>query len=223
MRKKVALVTGGSRGIGLAICEALNKEGIKVFSPSREELNLLSNSNIENYLDSLRSPIDILVNNAGVNLLASIEELDDANIDETFQVNLLAPLKLIREISVMMKKQKYGRIINIGSIWGSISKPRRVTYTITKSGLEGLTRSLAIELAPYNILVNCVAPGYVNTSLTRKNNTAKQLSEIKKSIPLHRLAQPDEIAGLVAFLASEKNNYITGQTIIIDGGFLCAR
>jgi 3-oxoacyl-[acyl-carrier protein] reductase len=121
----------------------------------------------------------------------------------------------------MMINKKHGRIVNIGSIWGIITKPGRVTYTLTKSGMGGLTRSMAVELASSNVLVNCVAPGYVNTELTRKNNPLKELEKIKKSIPLQRLAEPNEIAELVCYLCSDKNTYITGQTIAIDGGYLC--
>lgn len=221
MKNKTALITGGSRGIGLAISQFFRKQGLRVLAPTRKELDLLSNSSIDAYLNSLRDPIDILINNAGVNLIAPIRGLSDDNINETIQVNLLAPLRISRKVAVGMIKQKYGRIINIGSIWGSITKPGRATYTITKSGLEGLTRSLAIELAPYNILVNCVAPGYVNTELTKKNNTPLELKKIKQAIPLQRLCEPTEIAEVVSFLSSDKNSYITGQVIIVDGGYLC--
>lgn len=221
MKRKTALITGGSRGIGLAISKRFKTQGIKVLAPTRKEMDLLSDASIDAYLNHLKEPVDILVNNAGINLIAPITELTDDNIRDTFQVNLLAPLRIIRKLAPEMIKQKYGRIINIGSIWGSITKPKRITYTITKSGLEGLTRSIAMELAPHNILVNCVAPGYVDTELTKKNNSPAELSKIKRSIPLQRLCEPSEIAEVVLFLSSDKNSYITGQTITVDGGYLC--
>lgn len=221
MKKKNALVTGASRGIGLAIADCFKKQGINVLAPGRKELDLLSKDSIANYLAGLKCPVDILVNNAGINMLGGIVSLKERNIQETIQVNLLAPLDIIRNVAPRMMHKKYGRILNIGSIWGLITKPGRVTYTLTKSGLGGLTRSMAVELAPYNVLVNCVAPGYVDTELTRKNNTSRELEKIKKSIPLQRLANPGEIAELAYFLCSDKNTYITGQTIAIDGGYLC--
>jgi 3-oxoacyl-[acyl-carrier protein] reductase len=221
MKKKNALITGASSGIGLAIAKSFQKQGMNVLAPGRGELNLLSDESIDWYLSGLKCSIDVLVNNAGINLLGAIGNLDEQNIKDTMQVNLLAPLRIIRNLAPRMISKKYGRIVNIGSIWGMITKPGRVTYTLTKSGLGGLTRSVAVELAGHNVLVNCVAPGYVNTKLTRKNNTSKELIKIKKSIPLQRLAKPDEIAELVLFLCSDKNTYITGQTIAIDGGYLC--
>ena len=221
MKRKTALITGGSRGIGAAISRCFKKQGIRVLAPVREELDLLSDLSIDAYLDSLKGPIDILVNNAGINLIASITELNDEKMQNVLQVNLLAPIRIIRKLVPEMIQREYGRIINIGSMWGSITKPHRIAYTITKSGLNGLTRSLSVELAPHNILVNCVAPGYVNTELTKKNNSFKEIECIKKTIPLRRLSEPAEIAEVVAFLVSEKNSYITGQVIIVDGGFTC--
>ena len=221
MKRKNALITGASRGIGLAIADCLKKQGINIVAPDRKELNLLSEDSIDNYFSVLKCPVDILVNNAGINILESIKNLTEQSIKETVQVNLLAPLRIIRKIAPQMISRKYGRIVNIGSIWGLIAKPGRITYALTKSGLGGLTRSLAVELAAYNVLVNCVAPGYVNTELTRKNNPPKELKKIKNTIPLRCLGEPFEIAELVSFLCSNKNTYITGQTIAIDGGYLC--
>ena len=221
MRKKTALVTGASRGIGLAIAKRLEKDGIRVLRPTRKEMDLLSNMSIDFYLSELKKPVDIIVNNAGINLLAGGTEVTDENIQDSMQVNLVAPMRLIRAFAPQMISRKYGRIVNISSIWGMVTKPGRVTYSMSKSGLIGLTRTMAVELTPYNILVNAVAPGYVDTELTRKNNTKKELEVIKKKIPLKRLARPSEIAELVAFLVSEKNTYLTGQAIAIDGGFTC--
>ena len=119
-----------------------------------------------------------------------------------------------------MKERKYGRILNISSIWSIVSKEKRSIYSASKSGLDGLTRTLALELSPFNILVNSIAPGYVNTDMINQYNSKKELKKIKEVIPLKRFAEPDEIGELVKFLSSEKNSYITGQIIPIDGGYV---
>jgi 3-oxoacyl-[acyl-carrier protein] reductase len=221
MKARIALVTGASRGIGAAIAGRLHDEGIKVLIPSRGELDLLSNNSIDFYLRQLTERVDILVNNAGINPLGSLTELCDIDLSSTLQVNLIAPLRLIRGLAPAMMEQCYGRIVNISSIWGMVAKPRRVSYTLSKTGLIGLTRSLGVELAPYNVLVNSVAPGYVNTELTRKNNSSQEIETIQQTIPAGRMAEPTEVAEVVAFLCSDKNTYIVGQTLLVDGGFSC--
>lgn len=221
MKTKIALVTGASQGIGQAIAKRLRREDIEVLTPPMEEMDLLSNISMDAYLARLKEPVDILVNNAGINILGSGLEVSDETIKQMTQVNLLAPLRLVRAIAPGMVERKYGRIINISSIWGDITRSRRVTYSMTKSGLNGMTRTLAVELAPYNVLVNAVAPGYVNTELTKQNNSPADIEKIRNTIPLGRLAEPDEIAEVVAFLCSAKNTYITGQVIVADGGFIC--
>lgn len=221
MRKFNALLTGASRGIGAAIAMKMRNAGINVLTPSRKQLDLSSNESIDQFLRTTDLPIDILVNNAGINLIAAGLEVSDQNIVDTIQVNLVAPVRLIRGIVPHMVEKKYGRIVNISSIWSLVSKPGRLTYSASKAGLNGVTRTLAVELASHNILVNSVAPGYTNTELTKINNTKDQIEEIKKLIPLGRLAEPEEIAEVVYFLCSEANTYITGQVIFADGGFLC--
>ena len=221
MSQKIALVTGASRGIGKAIAEQLERDGVKLLLPTRKELDLLSNDSIDVYLESLRQQIDILVNNAGINRLGDFNAIKDSDLLDTIQINLVAPVRLTRGVIPGMIKRKYGRIVNISSIWSLISRPGRLTYSVSKSGLNAFTRSLAVEVAAYNILVNTVAPGYVNTELTRQNNTERELQNIRKMIPILRLAEPEEIACLVAFLCSEKNTYLTGQCLIIDGGYTC--
>lgn len=221
MKKKTALITGASRGIGLAIARRLDKDGVRTLTPTRDEMDLRSDASIDAYLARLKISIDIMVNNAGINLLAGGLEVTDENMAETMQVNMVAPLRLVRAVAPRMIAQRYGRIVNISSVWGLVTKPKRITYAMSKAGLLAMTRTLAVELAPYNILVNAVAPGYVNTELTKHNNTAKELMRIRKNIPLLRLAEPAEIAEVVAFLVSARNTYLTGQTIVLDGGFTC--
>ena len=215
------LITGASRGIGAALKARLNSEGMTILAPGREELDLLSNSSIDSYLASLTGPVDILVNNAGINYLAALEEITPETLEAMMQVNLTAPLKLIKGVVPAMKKNQYGRIVNLSSIFGIVSKERRLLYTTTKSALIGMTKTLALELGAYNILVNCIAPGYVLTELTRQNNTQQEIERINSAIPLKRMAEPAEIAEVAAFLCSGKNTYITGQTIVVDGGFTC--
>ena len=221
MIQKTALVTGASRGIGKAIAEQLKKDGVRLLVPSRKELDLLSNRSIDLYLKALTEPVDILVNDVGINRLGDFAVFSDADLEDTMRINLIAPIRLTRGLMPGMMKRKYGRIVNISSIWSVISKPGRLTYSVSKSGLNAFTRSLAIEVAPYNILVNAVAPGYVNTELTRQNNTEQDLQNIRRTIPMQRLAEPEEIARLVTFLCSEQNTYLTGQCLVIDGGYTC--
>ena len=221
MKGRRALVTGASRGIGKAIAARLQRGGAKVLTPPRQELELLSNASIDSYLAALSEPVDILVNDAGINRLGSAVEASDGDIQDTLQINLVAPLRLVRGLALGMMERRYGRIVNISSIWSVVSKPRRITYAASKSGLNGLTRTLAVELAPYNILVNAVAPGFVLTEMTRQNNTEADLEAICRTIPAERLARPEEIAEVVAFLCSEANSYLTGQTLLVDGGFTC--
>ena len=185
-------------------------------------MDLSSNESIRNFLRKNSAvKIDILVNNAGINIIENLSQISDENLKTALQINLIAPAILIRELSPKMIERGYGKIVNISSIWSQISKSGRAIYSSTKSAINGLTRSVAIELAHHNIQVNAVAPGFVDTDLTRKNNSPEQLKIIESNIPAKRLAQTEEIAELVYFLVSEKNTYLTGQTIFIDGGFSC--
>lgn len=218
MRK--ALITGTSRGIGKVIKDFFEKKGIFVYAPTRNEMNLSSMNSIKKYISKI-SDIDILINCAGINELGSLEEISNEKLQEMIQVNLLAQTMLIKYLSAGMKKNHYGRIVNFASIWCEYSKERRIMYSIAKSGIKGLTTSTAVELAKYNVLVNAVAPGFVNTEMTYQNNTLEQINALTKNIPIKRIAEPEEIAKFVYFLASEQNSYIVGQTIFIDGGFSC--
>ncbi len=218
-----ALITGASRGIGKVIKEVFENNKIEVIAPVREQLDLASNESIDEYFRNLKEDedIDILINNAGINELGTLEDITDDEIDRMIQVNLIAQLKLIKALSPKMKEKGYGRIVNLGSIWSGYTKIGRMMYTIAKTGVSGLTRASAVELAKHNILVNAVAPGFVDTEMTRQNNTLEQIKCIENSIPINRLAKPEEIAEVIYFLASEKNSFMTGQTIFVDGGFSC--
>lgn len=218
--KKRVLVTGGSRGIGKAICEKFNGEGYKVYAPLRSEMDLLDTNSIQQYIEKNRKTgFDIIINNAGINDIHKIEDVTDEEIDRMLQVDLIAPIKIIRGFAGGMKERKYGRIVNIASIWAVVSKEGRCIYSAAKNGVHGVTNTLAVELAKEGILVNTVCPGFTMTELTKKNNTIQQIQDISADIPMHRMAEPEEIANVVHFLASDENTYLTGQKIVVDGGF----
>jgi len=216
---KRVLITGGSRGIGEKIVELYRVHGYEVEAPTRAELDLASRDSIENYISrNSAEGFAIIINNAGCNYIHSIEEMDEQDLQEMMNVNLLAPIRLLKGFIPKMKEKGFGRIVNIGSIWGVVSKPGRGGYSATKHGIHGITNTLALELAPYHILVNTVCPGQTLTELTLKNNSPEELRRIEQEIPLGRLAQPEEIARVVYFLGNEENTYLTGQQIIVDGG-----
>jgi 3-oxoacyl-[acyl-carrier protein] reductase len=219
-RPKKAFITGASRGIGRAIHDKFTAEGFVVLAPSRSELDLNNCNSIESFIEKNSSmEIDIIVNNAGINKLSAVVDLSKENIDETLQVNLKAPLLLVKGFVPGMKKRGYGRIVNISSIWGIIAKSGRISYTASKTALIGITRTMAIELARHGILVNAVCPGFIDTDLTRMNLGPEGIKAVENQIPLGRLATTKEIAELVYFLCSDKNSYLTGQAIIVDGGY----
>lgn len=214
------LITGGSRGIGKAIAEKFRSEGYEVITPTRQEMNLLEAESIDKYVQAHRNDgIDIIVNNAGINDVNEIQNITDDEIDRMIATNLVAPIKVIRGLVEGMKQKKYGRIVNIGSIWAVVSKGGRCVYSATKNGVHGVTNTLAVELAKDNILVNTVCPGFTLTELTEKNNTPEEIAAISAEIPMNRMAKPEEMAEVVYFLCSENNTYLTGQKITVDGGY----
>lgn len=219
---RTVLITGGARGIGAAIAQRFGQQHdlYRVLTPTRQELDLSDNDSIQQYFAQHPGlQVDILINNAGINEIHNIDEITDQELEQTMQINLIAPIKITRALVPHMKKNHFGRIVNIGSIWAVVSKPGRCVYSATKNGIHGVTNTLAVELAPYNILVNTVCPGFTMTELTKKNNTDEQIRQISANIPLGRMAEPREIAEVVYFLASEQNTYLTGQKIAVDGGF----
>ena len=221
MSQRTALVTGAARGIGAAIAEALRAQDVSVLQAGRADLDLSDPASINAWLGRHGGAVDILVNNAGINVLNGIEAVTPEDWAAMVQVDLTAPLQLIQGIAPGMRARGWGRIVNISSIFGVVTKERRGAYSAVKAGLNGLTRTAAVELAPCGVLVNSVCPGYVATDLTRQNNSPADIEKIEATIPLGRLAAPEEIARLVAWLCSEANTYLTGQTILVDGGFTC--
>lgn len=217
-----AFLTGGSRGIGKAIKESLRKTGISVIAPTRTELDLSSSESITKYLKKNTNIVpDIFVHCAGINELAGIEEISQDLILRVFQVNYNSAVQLLNSFVSSMKKKEYGKIVFVSSLYGIVSRERRIAYSSSKNALNGLCKSLALELAPYNILVNSIAPGYVMTDMTRKNLSEEEIKNIEKNIPTGRFQSEEEIAEAVTFFCSEKNKSITGQLLAVDGGFLC--
>ena len=240
---KTAVVTGATRGIGASIAKRLQDSGASLILTGTNKkqiasLNLkLEKNNIKNiryehidFLDSAtlsafvevlsrKKKIDICINNAGINILNTFENISPADFENTFSVNCKAPFLICQAVAEVMKRNQYGRIVNISSIWSIVTKAGRGSYTTAKSALVGLSRTMAVELAPHNILVNCVSPGFIKTELTDKNLTKSEQAELRKIIPIQRFGNPDELAELVLFLASDVNTYITAQNIIADGGF----
>lgn len=217
---QTVLITGASRGIGRAIAELFTQRGYTVLCPTRHELDLACPESITRYCQSL-PPVAVLINNAGINELAGLAEVTPTLMETMLQVNLKAQVQLAQAVVPTMVQHGGGRIVNIASIWGQFSKPRRLLYSIAKAGVQGFTTALAVEFASQNILVNAVAPGFVATELTLQNNTPEQLASITAALPLQRLADPNEIAEAIYFLASPQNTFITGQTLFVDGGFSC--
>jgi len=217
---KNVLLTGGSKGIGKAIKEKFIKFNYNVISPTRSELDLSDINSINYFIsNNISVEFDVIINNAGINEINLLEDVTNDEIDSMLQINLIAPILLLKSFIPNMKKNNYGRIVNIGSIWAVVSKKGRGLYSSVKNGLHGITNTLALELGEFNILINTVCPGFVLTELTKKNNSPKEISIINEQIPLRRMATPEEIAEFVFFLCSEKNTYITGQKICIDGGY----
>ena len=221
MESKIALVTGASRGIGKSIKEVLSKDGIEIISPNRNELDLSSSESIDKFLSQTSANIDIIINNAGILKVGEHNEFSSDDFHEILQVNVVAPFKIISGFVEKMKIHSFGRIVNISSVWGQKSKKGRMLYSSSKAALDALTRSLAIEFASYNILINSVAPGYIETDMLKQCNTEEELSIIRDTIPMKRFGEKIEIAELVRFLSSEDNSYITGQVFTIDGGYTC--
>jgi len=232
--RKLALVTGGTRGIGAATAEALRQSAHDVIVTGRSSngkppdgcdylacdfSNLAAVGALAEKAASLG--LTVLVNNAGINKVGPLVEYDVEDFARIQQVNVRAPFMLCQAVVPGMCKRGFGRIVNITSIWSVVSKAGRSAYSASKFGLFGLSRALALEVAAKNVLVNCVAPGVVDTELTRTVLGEKGIAELVDRIPVGRLARPEEIARYIRFLASEENTYMTGQNILVDGGFTC--
>jgi NAD(P)-dependent dehydrogenase (short-subunit alcohol dehydrogenase family) len=231
-RKYRAVVTGATRGIGYAIAERLIKDGIEVIATGTSEdgnypngacnypVDFLNDSSLKAFVEYLKQQkIDILVNNAGINKIDEFSNIEIDDFDRILKVNLRTPFLLCQAVIPHMKENSWGRIVNFTSIFGNISKEYRASYSSSKFGLDGMTVALASEVSEMGILANSVGPGFIDTDLTRKVLGEKGIAEVQSRIPIKRLGQANEIASLVSWLVSNENTYISGQNIMIDGGF----
>ncbi|MGI6686197.1 MAG: 3-oxoacyl-[acyl-carrier-protein] reductase [Bacillota bacterium] len=244
---RVALVTGGSRGIGKAIVWELVHMGCQVgvnyvdFDQNREQAEELVaeikaaggeaiavKGNVADLQEAEAmvqevvghfGRVDILVNNAGITRDTLLMRMKEEDWDAVIDVNLKGTFNCCKAVVKQMMKQRYGKIVNVASVVGLMGNAGQVNYAASKAGIIGLTKSLARELAPRNINVNAVAPGFIETKMTEvlPENARENLV---KQIPLERLGQPEDVANLVGFLVSDKAAYITGQTIPVDGGMV---
>lgn len=229
---KLAVVTGATRGIGAAIADRLVSAGARVLATgSRPDgappagceywavdfTDLIATQAFAEHLGRL--DVDILVNNAGINKVSSFGEIDTADFMRIQQVNVLAPFLLARAVVPAMKVKNWGRIVTISSIWGKISRAGRGSYSASKFAVDGMTAALAAEVAEFGVLANCVAPGFIDTELTRQILGEQGVRELAAQIPIGRLGTPEEVADLVAWLVGPENTYLSGQNIVIDGGF----
>jgi 3-oxoacyl-[acyl-carrier protein] reductase len=240
---KSALVTGGSRGIGKACCELLARAGARLavnyrverpwaellvrsieeqggeaFALAadiavREEAEMMVEETVDRY-----GGLDILVNNAGIWKGSPIEEMSDGEWNEMLGVNLTGTFHMIRAAVPHMKTAGSGRIINVSSTAGQRGESLHAHYAASKSAVIGLTKSLAVELAPHGILTNCVAPGWVDTDMTEAALESEDGEKVLAAIPLNRVARPEEIAGAVLFLASDLASFVNGEIVNVNGG-----
>jgi len=243
---KTALITGGSKGLGKAMARGFAEVGADVFISSRHEdelrsalqeitagtsvLGAYSVSDLSRREESEKlaeaalkamGKVDILVNNAGTNVPQSIDEIQDEDWNRVLELNFSSCMALSRALVPQMKERKWGRIIHISSIMGLGSKEQRHIYSGTKAALIGMARAMALELGPYNITVNCLAPGPFLTDLPGRVLTDEQKKSFATRTALGRWGNPRELAGPALLLASDAGSYITGETLVVDGGALC--
>jgi NAD(P)-dependent dehydrogenase (short-subunit alcohol dehydrogenase family) len=242
---KVALVTGGSKGLGKAMARGLVEAGADVVISSRHENELRSgldeilkgterrgryvvadmsrredvNRLAKTALEQM-GRVDVLVNNAGTNVPQAIDKIKDEDWDNVVQINLTSVMALTRALAPQMKERRWGRIIHISSVMGFLSKEKRNVYSATKSALIGMARANALDLGPFGITVNCIAPGPFITDLPMNLLSDAEKKTFADHTALGRWGEPEELVGAALLLATDAGSYITGETLVVDGGFL---
>lgn len=227
------LVTGGTRGIGQAVVTGFLNEGAHVIATGRTTMQGLDSKRltyhcvdfcndleIEQFIKTMeKAQIDVLINNAGINKIDTFGDIDIDDWKRIQKVNVEVPFLLCKRLVPKMAQKGFGRVVNIGSIFSHVSKEKRGSYSTSKFALLGMTKALSLDYAAAGVLVNMVSPGFVDTDLTRNVLTADEIKRLVSTVPVNRLATPDEIAKVILFLSSRQNSFITGQNIIVDGGF----
>ncbi len=244
LHEKIAIVTGGSRGIGVEIVKHLVAEGAKVvftYNSSAESANAIVQELGEENVAAVKcnvanseeveqliaetltrwGKIHILVNNAGITRDTLVLRMSQEDFESVLTTNLTGAFLTSKAVMRPMMKERWGRIINIASVVGLVGNPGQANYVASKAGLIGMSKSMAREVASRNILINCVAPGFIGTDMTAKLNEAQQ-EAIKGQIALGRIGDPKDVAAAVTFLASDDASYITGQVLAVDGGMTMA-
>ena len=236
MDKKIVFITGVSRGIGLEIAKCFLNDGYFVIGTSRSNFNLgealdsdhclhipldvTDRDQVKNCMEQIKTQEkipNVLINNAGITKDQLFLRMKDEDWDEVINSNLTGVFNITKLFIKSMVKDRSGKIINISSVAGLMGNPGQVNYSSSKAGLGGFTRSLAKEVAARNITVNCIAPGFIETDMTN-HFQSDELDNILKTIPANKMGNPQDIANLALFLASSSGDYITGQTISVDGG-----
>jgi 3-oxoacyl-[acyl-carrier protein] reductase len=214
---KSVLVLGGTGDIGRCILQRYQDAGFKTIGVGSNDFDLSDLESIDRWFAATQCKVDILIHSAGLNRPARFEDLTEEEILQSFQANVEGFLRVVRNLLPTFTSSS--RIVVLSSIFGFLSRSGRLPYTMSKHALVGIVKALALELAPDGILVNSVSPGYIDTQLTRRNNDQETISVLESHVPLGRLGEPEEIADVVYFLGSDNNRYITGQDLVVDGGF----
>lgn len=217
---KNVFLTGASGDIGAAIKSIFEKNGYAVTAPSRQELNLEDINHIRDYFKDKSLHFDVIIHCAGFNDPKKTDTLTFEEVEKTAKINYMSFFEIVKILSPYMKETKKGHILAISSIYGISGRSGRLAYATSKHALNGAVKTFACEFGEYNILVNALSPGYVNTKMTSKNNSQETIALLVSKIPLNRLAEPEDIANTAFYLCSENNTYISGQNIIVDGGFV---
>lgn len=217
--QKTVFLTGATGEIGQAIYQKFLENGYHIIAPTRTEMNLESSEQIELFLESIKNPVDVFIHCAGFNEPKTIANIGKEDIQKTMQINSFSFYDMSHYLVKNKKMSEHGHILGVSSIYGFLARPGRFSYSASKHCLNGMIKTLALELGSLNIKVNTIAPGFVDTKMTSKNNSPEKIALFKQKIPLARLASTTDIANVAYFLCSPENQYLTGQEIIVDGGY----